>query len=51
MRGLWAKLNLTDQREIAVLNAPDSFAAQLGALGRSPWVFRERSFSLCITRL
>ena len=34
MSGLWAKLNLRDQREIAVLNAPDSFAAELKALGR-----------------
>jgi hypothetical protein len=34
MSGLWAKLNLKDQREIAVLNAPDSFAAELKALGR-----------------
>jgi hypothetical protein len=34
MSGLWAKLNLKDQREIVVLNAPDSFAAELGALGR-----------------
>ncbi|MGA2191735.1 MAG: hypothetical protein ABSH33_24780 [Steroidobacteraceae bacterium] len=34
MSGLWAKLNLKHQREIAVLNSPDSFAAELGALGR-----------------
>jgi hypothetical protein len=30
--GLWAKLNLKDQREIVLLNAPDSFAAELKAL-------------------
>jgi hypothetical protein len=29
MSGLWAKLNLKDQRDIAVLNAPDSFATEL----------------------
>jgi hypothetical protein len=34
MSGLWAKLNLKDQKEIAVLNAPDSFAGELGTLGR-----------------
>jgi hypothetical protein len=35
MSGLWAKLNLKDQREIVVLNAPDSFASELKALGRA----------------
>lgn len=34
MTGLWAKLNLKDQREIVVLNAPGSFAPELKALGR-----------------
>ena len=34
MSGLWAKLNLRDQREIVVLNTPASFAAELEALGR-----------------
>ena len=34
MSGLWAKLNLKDRREIVVLNAPGSFAAELKALGR-----------------
>jgi hypothetical protein len=34
MSGLWPKLNLKDQKEIAVLNAPESFATELGALGR-----------------
>jgi hypothetical protein len=34
MSGLWAKLNLRDQREIVVLSAPGSFAAALKALGR-----------------
>jgi hypothetical protein len=34
MSGLWEKLNLKNQREIVVLNAPDSFAAELEALGR-----------------
>lgn len=29
MTGLWAKLNLKDQREIVVLNAPDAFSAEL----------------------
>ena len=33
MSGLWAKLNLKDQPEIVILNAPDSFAAELKALG------------------
>jgi hypothetical protein len=33
MSSLWAKLNLKDQKEIAILNAPDSFAAELEALG------------------
>jgi hypothetical protein len=33
MGGLWAKLNLKDQQEIVVLNAPSSFAAELKALG------------------
>jgi hypothetical protein len=32
LSGLWAKLNLKDQREIVVLNAPSSFAAELKAL-------------------
>ncbi len=32
MNSLWAKLNLKDQREIVVLNAPPSFAAELEAL-------------------
>ena len=32
MGGLWAKLNLKDQREIVILNAPSSFAAELKAL-------------------
>lgn len=35
MSGLWAKLNLKDQREIVVLNAPGSFATELKALGRA----------------
>jgi hypothetical protein len=34
MSSLWAKLNLKDQREIVVLNAPDTFADELKALGR-----------------
>jgi hypothetical protein len=34
MNGLWAKLNVKNHREIVVLHAPDSFAAELGALGR-----------------
>ena len=34
MSGLWAKLNLKDQREIVVLNAPASFAAELATLVR-----------------
>jgi hypothetical protein len=34
MSGLWQKLNLKDQREIAVLNAPASFANELKALKR-----------------
>ncbi len=34
MSGVWTKLNLKDQTEIAVLNPPDSFAAELGALRR-----------------
>ena len=33
MSGLWAKLNVKNHREIVVLNAPDSFVAELGALG------------------
>jgi hypothetical protein len=33
MSDLWAKLNLKDQREIVVLNAPSSFKAELEALG------------------
>lgn len=33
MSGLWAKLNLKDQPEITVLNAPESFTAELEALG------------------
>jgi hypothetical protein len=31
---LWTKLNLQEQREIVVLNAPSSFAAELKALER-----------------
>ncbi len=34
MSGLWEKLNLKDQKEIVVINAPDSFAAELKALKR-----------------
>jgi hypothetical protein len=34
MTGLWAKLNLKDQGDIVVLNAPGSFAAALKALVR-----------------
>jgi hypothetical protein len=34
MRGLWAKLNLKDQRQIVVLNAPGSFEAEFKALER-----------------
>ena len=33
MSALWSKLNLQDQKEIAVLNAPGSFAAEIEALG------------------
>ena len=33
MSDVWAKLNLKDQQEILVLNAPSSFAAQFEALG------------------
>jgi hypothetical protein len=32
MSALWAKLNLKDQKEIVVLNAPSSFTAELKAL-------------------
>lgn len=32
MSALWSKLNLKDQSEIAVLNAPDDFAAHLRGL-------------------
>jgi hypothetical protein len=32
--GVWEKLNLKDQKEIAVLNAPPSFATELKALKR-----------------
>ena len=34
MSDLWAKLNLKDQREIVILNAPSSFVADLKALGK-----------------
>ena len=34
MSGLWEKLNLKDQKEIAVLNAPDSFATEIKGLKR-----------------
>jgi hypothetical protein len=34
MSSMWAKLNLKDQSEIVVLNAPHTFAAELKALGR-----------------
>lgn len=33
MGAIWAKLNLKDQQEIVVLNAPSSFATELKALG------------------
>ena len=33
MSGLWAKLNLKDQSQIVILNAPSSFVAELKALG------------------
>ena len=29
---LWKKLNLKDERQIAVLNAPESFEAEINAL-------------------
>lgn len=32
MSGLWAKLNLKEQKEILVLNAPESFAATVDSL-------------------
>lgn len=32
MGGVWAKLNLKDQQEIVILNAPSSFTAELQAL-------------------
>lgn len=34
MGSLWAKLNLKDQQEIVILNAPSSFATELKALGQ-----------------
>ena len=34
MSGLWAKLNLKDQKRVVVLNAPESFEAELTALGQ-----------------
>ena len=34
MSDLWAKLNLKEQKQIVVLNAPDSFASELKELGR-----------------
>ena len=34
MSGVWAKLNLKDQSQIVILNAPSSFVAELKALGQ-----------------
>jgi hypothetical protein len=40
MKTVFEKLNLEDQREILVLNAPESFSAETGALrGDAVWWF------------